>query len=232
MKTIICILGGIFAFGFLTSFPCHSMEKSKTGIVYPDEDIQEIRIYGHYLPEDPQRLENFKEMLIRRDHLKPGETLEEKYPQFLDYGDEKFGKRLQFSYCYDKTPEGKKEPVFNKNLRVRLYDNKQNMIAEDYLRVTKFDEKANRYFTLSYIPYSIKDDFFLIQRFQVVRLEGEKEVILRTRRFSVPSRALLIHFSEPTSPTSHPLGNRYKYHPKTKCHHDNFSQKIRLPSLR
>ena len=219
MRTLIWFLASIFLFGITTSFPSHSMERKKEGILYPEGDIQEIRIYGNYEPHDPQRLDNFKEMLIRNHYLKPGDVFEKKYAHFLDKGDEKFSEHLRFNYCYDKTPDGRKEPVINKNLRVRLYDGKGNVVAEDYLRVGKFDEKNNRYFTVSYIPYETKADYFLVARFQVVRLEGEKEVILRRRRFSVPSRAQLIHWSEPTS---NPFGSRVKYHPQTKCHHSRF----------
>lgn len=218
MRTLIWFLASICAFAFLTSSPCHSMERAKEGIAYPEGDIKEIRIYGAYEPEDPQRLENFKEMLIRRHHLKPGETLQKKYPQFLDIGDEKFRKYPQFNYCYDKTPDGKKKPVINKNLRVRLYDMDEYVIAEDYLRVQKFDEQDNHYFTVSYVPYEKVGNFF-----RVVRLEGKKEVILwkpRIRGSGILSKAQLIHLSELTP---HPFRlSWFKYRPETKCHHSRF----------
>ena len=215
MRAFICFLGGILVFGFLTSIPCHSTESSKQEITYPEGDIQELRIDGMYEPEDPQRLEKLKEFL--KDYLKPGETVEERYPHFMDIGDEKFGEHPRFDFCYDKTPEGKKEPVFNKNLRVRLYDNKENVIAEDYLRVSYFDKENNLYSTVSYIPYLKKGHFF-----RVVRLENEKEVVLwkpGIRGTAIISKAQLIRWPETTR---YAFGSSYKYHPETKCHHDNF----------
>ena len=82
-----------------------------------------------------------------------------KYPHFLDEGDEAFGEYPRFDYCYEKTPDGKKEPVINKNLRVRLYDMNEDVIAEDYLRVRRFDKENNRYFIFSYIPYEEKGHY-------------------------------------------------------------------------
>ena len=58
------------------------MERKKEEIAYPERGIQEIRIYGTYEPKDPQRLENFKEILISRHHLKPGDTLKKNIRSF------------------------------------------------------------------------------------------------------------------------------------------------------
>ena len=82
MRTLIWFLASIFLFGITTSFPSHSMERKKEGILYPEGDIQEIRIYGNYEPHDPQRLDNFKEMLIRNHYLKPGDVLKKSMRTF------------------------------------------------------------------------------------------------------------------------------------------------------
>ena len=135
----------------------------------------------------------------------------------MDIGDEKVDRFLRFNYCYEKTPDSKKEPVINKNLRVRLYDMNKNVIAEDYLRVGYFDKEHNLYFTVSYVPYEKKGHYF-----QIVRLEGEKEIILwkpGVRGTALLSKAQLIQWSRPL-----PYGfdNKFEYLSKTKCHHDRF----------
>ena len=183
-------------------------------------DMREIRVYGTYRPVDPERLDNFKEEVVKQGSLKPGEVFEEKYEHLLDVLDEKFVD-ARFNYCYENAPDNRKEPVFNKNLRVRLYDMNENVIAEDYLRVRKYDEQENKYVTISYLTYEKKGHFF-----RVVRLEGEKEVMLwkpRERGYPFLSKAHLIRMSVSRSfpYNTHIFDSRYPYLPETKCFLDN-----------
>ena len=223
MRTLKWILGGIFVFVFLIFCLLFFMDTIQAGIMHLGHlgrEIREIRIRGTYQPEDPQRLDSFKEIVIKQGRLKPGEVFEEIYEHLVDILDEKF-ENDRFNYCYENTPDGKKEPVFNKNLRVRLYDVNENVIAEDYLRVRRFRERENNYDTVSYLPYEKKGHFF-----RVVRLDGEKEVLLwkpRTKRVRFLSKAQLIRSSVSRSfPYNSPrFDSRYPYLPETKCFHDN-----------
>ena len=179
-------------------------------IVYPDKEIAEIFIYGHYAPKDPSRLERVKRSYIKRGWVDEGESFEEKYPEYLDNGDESF----TFSggnYCYNKTKKKDKKSVPHHNLilKARLYDKKGNLLEEDFLRLDfpeDYDEEgrySEEYLKKHYrsppggtvIPEEIRDtpeDGILELRsmeaylpynkagyeIRIVRLEGEKEVIL------------------------------------------------------
>ena len=201
---------------FLTVFSCNCMKKEAEEIVYPEGDIEEIRIYGTYKPKDPQRLEDRINEVIKEGKVKNKKEFKKKYPHFLDLGDESFQKDPDI-FCYNKTLDNNKEVAFNKNLRVRLYDKEENIIAEDYLRVTHIDKENNWFFTVSYIPYH-KEGYF----FHVVRLEGKKEVILwkpGIRGAAIVSKAELIRLSKPLPQD---FDNDYKYRPETKCHYDTF----------
>ena len=179
-------------------------------IVYPDKEIAEIFIYGHYTPKDPSRLERLKREIIEEGWVKEGESFEEKYSHFLDEGDESF----TFSggnYCYNKTKTKDKKSVPHHNLilKARLYDKKGNLLEEDFLRLDfpedydeegkyteyylkrKYDWRPKKYQfpkelratpeegilalrdMLAYLPYN-KAGYEI----RIVRLEGEKEIIL------------------------------------------------------
>ena len=179
-------------------------------IVYPDKEIAEIFIYGHYTPKDPSRLERLKREIIEEGWVKDGESFEEKYSHFLDEGDESF----TFSggnYCYNKTKTKDKKSVPHHNLilKARLYDKKGNLLEEDFLRLSspeRYDEEgkySEEYLKKRYwsppgglvIPEERRDtpeDGILELRsmeaylpynkagyeIRIVRLEGEKEIIL------------------------------------------------------
>ena len=98
---------------------------------YPDKDLKEIIIRGKYVPEDKERVKEYERDMRERGRIEAWESFEEKYPHLLDKGDENFihSERM---YCYNET--SRKEPVFDKNLRARLYDKKGNLLSEDFLR--------------------------------------------------------------------------------------------------
>ena len=98
---------------------------------YPDKDLKEIIIRGKYVPEDKERVKEYERDMRERGRIEAWESFEEKYPHLLDKGDEGFTYTGEM-YCYNETSE--KNPVFNKNLRARLYDKKGNLLSEDFLR--------------------------------------------------------------------------------------------------
>ena len=201
----------IYMFFFVVIFLCNCTEKE---IVYPEGDIKEIRIYGVYKPKDPQRLENRINKFIKGGRIKNRKEFKERYPHYLDLGDESFEKSPDI-YCYDRTLA--KMPVFNKNLIVRAYDRDKNLLLEDYIRVNNVDEKNNSFSIISYIPYDPKIYFIYI-----VRLEGKKEVVFwDSRGKQVKSKAELIHLSKPLP---YDVKNEFEYHSKTRCHYDTFGQ--------
>ena len=69
--------------------------------MFPDKELKEIIIRGRYYPQNRER-----DPELRKEHF--------------GYS----GKR----FCYSETNEGEKKPVFNDNLRVRLYS-KEGQIA-------------------------------------------------------------------------------------------------------
>ena len=214
-------------------------------IVYPDKEIAEIFIYGHYTPKDPSRLERIKRSYIKRGWVKEGESFEEKYSHFLDEGDERF----TFSggnYCYNKTKDKKSVPHHNLILKARLYDKAGNLLEEDFLRLLsperydeegkyteyylkrKYDWRPKRYqfpeelrdtpeegilelrSMLAYLPYN-KAGYEI----RIVRLEGEKEVILF--KIGVMTKAELRKRSGRLN-TSKRIPRGWEYDEEAECH--------------
>ena len=86
--------------------------------VFPDKELKEIIIRGWYAPEN-----------------------KEKEP---DMEKEQFGYSGK-RFCYSETNEGEKKPVFNDNLRVRLYSKEGKLLSEDFLRLEypeNYDEEG------------------------------------------------------------------------------------------
>ena len=103
--------------------------------------------------------------------MKEGESLEERYPSI---GKERFF-YTEDMYCYNA--KSNKEPVFNKNLKARLYDKEGNLLSEDFLR---WDGPLSPELqgVISYIPYHNEGHNILI-----VSLKEKKEVILEDLYF-------------------------------------------------
>ena len=107
--------------------------------VFPDKDLKEVIISGWYAPENKAKAKAREKELRSEGRLKEWESFEEKY-SYVEK--ESFNYAGKF-YCYNETQD--KKPVFNKNLRVRLYDKKGQMLTEDYLRLSHpedYDEKG------------------------------------------------------------------------------------------
>ena len=224
---------------------CVSCLYTPPPIVYPDKELAEIYIYGHYTPKDPSRLENLKRKIIKEGRLKEGESFEERYSHYLDAGDESFTSSGRF-YCYNKTKDKKSVPHHNLILKARLYDKKGNLLEEDFLRLSspeRYDEKGK--YTEYYLkrkydwrpkkyqfPEELRDtpeDGILELRdmeaylpynkagheIRIVRLEGEKEVILS--KLAVMTKAELRESSVRLN-TSGTLPRGWEYNEEAECH--------------
>ena len=127
-----------------------------------------------------------------------GETLEEALRnRFSGLGEEGFSYSQYREYCYNETEEENKNPVFNKNLRARLYDREGNLLSEDFLR---WDGRSipKSQSVISYLPY--RDEGYKIH---VVRLKGKREVILYDIRTPTQSRLREItHYVQTEQPPS------------------------------
>ena len=181
--SIVCLL----SFGCLVKGGVPAFRKP----VYPDKDLKEIKVYGRYYPEDKQALKELKQELLRNERcdkndrtircprpglrsLYIGETLEEALRnRFSGLGEEGFSYSPYREYCYNETEKEDKKPVFNKNLRARLYDKEGNLLSEDFLR---WDGRSipESQSVISYLPY-LNEGY----EFRVVRLKGKKEIVLK-----------------------------------------------------
>ena len=157
----------------------------RKSVVIPDTELEEIVVWGSYRPADPGRVKAIEDEYRKMGFLKEGESFEEKHPEALTAGDERFNWSGE-KYCYEK--EKKKEPVFDKSFRARLYDRRGKLLTEDFLRLLRPTEVHDLFSVVSivsYVPYRKEG-----HRYRIVRLEGEKEVILRKSK--VESKTELI----------------------------------------
>ena len=155
----------------VTVFSCSCEGDTSIRSSFPEKDLEEIIIYGYYQYKNPNRLEEFKKEVIRQGRLKSGESFEEKYPEFLNIGDEKF--KYSFTeYCYKKTSRNK-ESVFKDNFKARLYDKENNLLAEDSLRL-KSDEKDSPS-VIAYLSYHNAG-----HEVRVIKIVEGKETFLQT----------------------------------------------------
>lgn len=148
-----------------------------------DKELEQIVVYGYYRPKNPNRLDNFKEEVIRQGRLKPGETFEEKYKHLLDKRNENFY-YSSMSYCYNRRP--KKEPVFKDNLRIRLYAKDGRLLAEDFLRLERSEDDS--FTVVAYLPYHDAG-----HEIHIVNIQGEKEA--RLEKLGVNSQSALKEIS-------------------------------------
>ena len=175
-------------------------------LVLPDKDLKEIIISGWYWPEDPERVKAIEEAYRRRGLIKEWESFEEKYPEALRAGDERFSYSW-WAYCYNETRD--KEPVFNKKFRVRLYNREGQLLTEDFLRL-EFPDSNNRKIPsiIVYLPYHEKG-----HKISTVKLEGKKEIFIGDQK--IP----FLSYDELISKTVPPYARRgYKFNEETQCH--------------
>ncbi len=164
MKTLLYVLF------IVTALSCSCGRDPSIGSSFPDKKLEEVIIYGYYQYKNPNRLEDFKKEVVRQSRLKSGEAFREKYPEFLNIGDENF--RYSFiEYCYNKSVSSK-ESIFKGNFKVRLYDKENNLLAEDSLRLKSDDKDSS--FVMAYLPYHNAG-----HEIRVIKIVEGKEIILR-----------------------------------------------------
>lgn len=154
---------------------------SRLGV--PDKELEQIIVWGSYKPENPNRLDRFRDEVIEQDRLKPGEVFEEKYEHLLDSLNENFY-YVHMRYCYYRLHD--KEPVFKDYFRIRLYDKKGKLLVEDHLRLEK--EKEDGALVKAYLPHHKAG-----HEIRIVKLEGKEEVLLD--KLSLISRSELTRIS-------------------------------------
>ena len=160
----------IKSYFFVFFLSCVSCPYIPPPIVYPDKELAEITIYGHYTPKNPKELENLKKKLItnkrcdRKSYpysrcessLNKGETVEEAIKdRYAHVGQESFT-LSGGSYCYNKKKDKKSVPHHNLILKARLYDKKGNLLEEDFLRLEfpeDYDEEGR------YTEYYLKKEY-------------------------------------------------------------------------
>ena len=104
------------------------------------------------------------------------------------YGKEQFH-YSEVRYCYNKTDN--KEDVFNSDLKVRLYDKEGKMLSEDFLR-SESDDNLSRSVT-AYLSYHDEG-----HEIRIVKLNGNKEILLDTLGFAPQSELIKITYPENT----------------------------------
>ena len=187
MKTPLCVVFVLFAFS------CILMERARSSaaeLQLPEKELEEITVWGYYEPENPNRLDKFKQEVIRQGRLKPWETFEEKYEHLLDSLNENFYYTLM-RYCYNRSAS--KERVFKAQFKIRLYDKEEQPLMEDYLRLQENGAKEDSFSVVAYLPYH-KNGYEI----RIVRLEGEEEVIFD--KFAFLTHSELMQISVPRLP--------------------------------
>ena len=206
MKNLILLL---FVFSF------DSLARSES------QKLQEIKFYGTYYPGGPEEIESYEEYWRKRGVLKEGETLADnrQTAHKLEYlGKERFRVSPKaMIYCYEKILDEDREsaPVFNPDLRARMYDREGNLLAEDVLKDGYPGRNPFAKHTVAYLPYLNNGDVLI----KIVRLEGEKEVLLHEEPGIFSYETLKEHDRS----IDYGYGYAYKFHPtddwiKTPCY--------------
>ena len=154
---------------------------------------------GGYSPGGKKATEWLKNKLIKEDLLKEGESVEEAIQDRYQDDIQEYFNYSEMRYCYQKSND--KKPVFNRNLRSRLYDREGILLMEDFLRL----EKCCRFhdddpWLVSYLPYHNEG-----YEIRIVRLEGTKETALYTTPFISHAGLLKVTRSN-TQRDRHPPG--------------------------
>lgn len=110
-------------------FSCCSIEKPPKPAI-PDRELKEKVFYGYYYPEEENQ--------IVKDH----DLLQLAYRPY---------QHSIKATCYNE--KTKKEPIYNKNLTVRLYDENNKMLAEDFIRIKSYDHDHNIVSVVFYLPH-------------------------------------------------------------------------------
>ena len=172
---------------------------------HPDKDLEQVVVRGWYQPADPHRLDEFRDEVARQGRLGPGETFEEKYANLLDAVNEQFG-ITGMSYCYDRRPP--RQPVFGGDIRIRLYDWNNRMLAENPMR--RDDTRSDAALLVGRLPYRDAG-----HEIRIVRVRGREETVLETR--PLQSRTELVRFAEPYGGLSSTRWPGWNFNPDTRC---------------
>ena len=188
-------------------------------IDYPDKNLQEFIIYGKYRPT----LEEFKTELLNRPicpkndwrtkdcGLVEGETFEEALKnRFTGVGKEGFTYSGSY-YCYNKTEEYKKPPIYKKNLKIKLYDKQGNLLSEDFLRQREKSPIPDFQSVYAYVPYHENAG-----KIYITKQEDKKEVIIKDLFLGFPTQTELRKRSALYKVYNDVGGWTYK--PKEECH--------------
>ena len=175
----------------------------------PDKDLKEIIIHGIYAPEDEEITKKIKREL-REGNLTEIDRRAKERLLSDKVGDEGFG-YSSLMYCYNKTREEDKETILNKNIRVRLYDEEDNLLSSAYLR-SESEFIHNSQSVIIYLPYHKKGS-----KYKVIRFEGRKEVFIGESK--VFSQAYLAEKSLYYFDSPHPDANvGWSFDRKSECH--------------
>ena len=181
-------------------------------IVFPNTELQEIIVYGSYYPERPEKTKALEEKYRRRGWLKEGESFKEKYPGALNIGKESFNLSTR-EYCYKKTKEEDKAPLFNKKFKALLYNKEGEVLEENYLRLESFDSDYKISFVVIYLPYHEEASYI-----RVVRLEKGKKITIPFSSVEVYSKSYLEERSVPDMPRYRNSEFPYRYSERSYCH--------------
>lgn len=178
-------------------------------------ELHEIKFFGDYFAGDPGEIERSEKYYREAGVLKEGESLADSWQTAhkLEYlGKERFDTSSKpLIYCYNKISDEDRESalVFNPNLRARMYDENENLLAEDILRDSHPGRDPFVKLTVAYLPYLKNGDVII----RVIRLEKEGEVVL------YELKGLNSHENlQAQEHNRNPYGYRLDKHEKTPCY--------------
>ena len=211
MKSIIYVMNFWYLFLILTVFSCSCLESRSPSaeLVFPNKELEEIIVRGGYSPGGDKAREWLKRKLIDEELLKTGESVEEAIRDRYQDEIEEYFNYSQMKSCYYKKND--KEPIFNHDLKTRLYNKEGIMLTEDFLRL----EKCCRFrdddpWVVSYLPYHDEG-----HEIRIVKLEGTTEVVLET--LSYISGSELKRFTNPDTPKNR-VSKEIVFNVKDQCH--------------
>lgn len=174
---------------------------------FPQRDLEEIVVWGYYRPENPNRLDSFRQEVIRQGHLKPGEIFEEKYRHFLKELNENFY-YASMSYCYNVSSD--RAPVFKNHFESRLYDKDGKLLTKDFLRLEDMDDDKDTFLLVAYLPYHKTG-----HEIRIVKLKGKEAILFDKLRANI-SHSELIRVSPPYDPSNR-VGTGWTFDEKSQC---------------
>lgn len=200
MKYIIYTMKCSYFFFIMVLFSCSCLDRLPASITFPDKELEEIVVSGRYGSGGQRAIEALKKSFREGDReLKEGETIEEAIKNRYQHRLKEYFTHSGERYCYHKKVP--KIPVTDRNLRARLYDKKEKMLTEDFLRFPYPDDGGFSRVVDVYLPYHDKG-----HEIRVVRLEGTKEIVLYTTSFQSHAKLLEIARSDSPKWGRHPPG--------------------------